>query len=57
MISKFLLDERFDEWISHWLMYQAIGVDEFVIKDSGKSGSDRIYQALKIIEERKGVKL
>jgi hypothetical protein len=59
MISDFLLDDRFDEWISNNLMYQLpdewFGPNE--IKDSGKSGDLRIYKALKEIEKVKKIKL
>ena len=58
-LNPLLLDERFDDYILDALMYQPN--PEFFgmkpIKDSGKSGSERIYKALKEIERVKGVKL
>jgi len=58
-LNPTLLDERFDEYILEALMYQPN--PEFFgmkpIKDSGKEGSKRIYQALKEIERVKGIKL
>jgi hypothetical protein len=64
-INPILLDSEFDSWICENLMYQLmIGYDingskvsTTNIKDSGKSGSERIYQTLKEIEQLKGIKL
>ena len=64
-INPTLLDSEFDSWICENLMYQTIigyevngnKVSAGKIKDSGKSGSERIYQALKEIEKLKGIKL
>jgi len=64
-INPILLNPEFDCWISENLMYQLmVGYDingtpvsNSEIKDSGKSGSKRIYQALKHIEQIKGIKL
>ena len=49
-----LLDERYDEGIMDLLMYEDFNG---VIIDSGKSGDNRIYKALKEIEKEKKVKL
>jgi hypothetical protein len=54
MINEILLDERYDLPIMESLMYETFNG---VIKDSGKSGDVRIYQALKDIEKEKKVKL
>ena len=64
-INPILLDSEFDSWICENLMYQLIigydingsKVSTANIKDSGKSGSERIYQTLKEIEQLKGIKL
>jgi hypothetical protein len=64
-ITPILLDSEFDSWICENLMYQTIigyeingsKVSSGKIKDSGKSGSERIYQTLKEIEQLKGIKL
>jgi hypothetical protein len=64
-INPTLLDSEFDSWICENLMYQPmIGYDVYGssvlsgnIKDSGKSGSERIYQTLKELEQLKGIKL
>ena len=64
-INPTLLDSEFDSWICENLMYQTIigyevngnKVSAGKIKESGKSGSERIYQALKEIEKLKGIKL
>jgi hypothetical protein len=37
--------------------YQTESARQSLIKDSGKSGSERIYRALKEIEKVKGIKL
>jgi hypothetical protein len=54
MINEILLDERYDLPIMEFLMWE---LPNGVIKDSGKSGDVRIYQALKAIEKEKKVKL
>ena len=54
MINEILLDERYDLPIMESLMWETFNG---VIKDSGKSGDVRIYQALKDIEKEKKVKL
>jgi hypothetical protein len=64
-INPTLLNSEFDSWICENLMYQPmIGYDVYGssvssgnIKDSGKSGSERIYQTLKELEQLKGIKL
>ena len=52
-----LLDERYDEGIMSSLMYQPIGVTEFLIRDSGKSGDKRIYEELVRLEKFNNIKL
>jgi hypothetical protein len=64
-MNPILLDSEFDSWICENLMYQLTTgydingskVSTGKIKDSGKSGSERIYQALKEIERVKRIKL
>ena len=54
MINEVLLDERYDLPIMESLMWE---LPNGVIKDSGKSGDRRIYQALRDIEKEKKIKL
>jgi hypothetical protein len=54
MINEVLLDERYDLPIMESLMWETLNG---VIKDSGKSGDRRIYQALRDIEKEKKIKL
>ena len=53
-INPILLDERYDEQIQDLLMFERFDGKIF---DSGKSGSDRIYEVLKDIELETGIKL
>jgi hypothetical protein len=53
-INPILLDERYDEQIQELLMFERFDGKIF---DSGKSGSDRIYEVLKDIELGTGIKL
>jgi len=60
-MDDILLDKRFDNWICGYLMYEHdFGYNDGTckpIKDSGKTGSERIYKTLKYLEELKGIKL
>lgn len=72
-INPILLEESFDSWICQNLMYEPTTggyirnwneagsyyevARSLKIKDSGKRGSERIYQALSEIERVKGIKL
>jgi hypothetical protein len=53
-INPILLDERYDEQIQELLMFERFDGKIF---DSGKSGSERIYEVLKDIELGTGIKL
>jgi hypothetical protein len=53
-INPILLDERYDEQIQNLLMFERFDGKIF---DSGKSGSDRIYEVLRDIELGTGIKL
>ena len=53
-INPILLDERYDEQIMNLLMFERFDGKIF---DSGKSGSERIYEVLGDIELGLGVKL
>jgi len=53
-INPILLDERYDEQIQNLLMFERFDGKIF---DSGKIGSDRIYEVLKDIESETGIKL
>ena len=53
-INPILLDERYDEQIQDLLMFERFDGKIF---DSGKSGSERIYEVLKDIELGTGIKL
>ncbi len=53
-INPILLDERYDEQIEELLMFERFDGKIF---DSGKSGSERIYQTLKVLEKTNNIKL
>lgn len=53
-INPILLDERYDEQIQTSLMFERFDGKIF---DSGKSGSERIYEVLTEIELGTGIKL
>ena len=53
-INPILLDESYDEQIQALLMFERFDGKIF---DSGKSGSERIYEVLRDIELGTGIKL